>query len=82
MGCNINCCPFPCRYRRSVVVATNTCSPCGGNAWGGWSGCGPVCNPCNTGALYPTFNPVYTGCGWGCSPGFGWGVRSGPIYPY
>jgi hypothetical protein len=77
MACYNSCCPTPCRYRRTVVVATNTCSPCGGSGYGfpfagGYgAGCGVGCG---AGAVFPSFNPVYTNCGWANSGAFGWGV--------
>lgn len=93
MACYNSCCPTPCRYRRTVVVATNTCSPCGGGAgfvggcggfpyggYGGFGGCG--FGGCNAGAVFPSVNPIYTNCGWAGAGNFGWGVGVSPYGPY
>lgn len=75
MSCNTSCCPTPCRYRRTVVVATNTCSPCGNNGWGLYGGSFGGCGVgCNAGAVFPSFNPAYTNCGWAGAGNFGWGI--------
>ncbi len=91
MACYNSCCPTPCRYRRTVVVATNTCSPCGGGAYGygyGLGGCGYGYGAdCGygygvTGVVYPTVNPIYTNCGWAGAANFGWGINTQSYGPF
>lgn len=84
-NCN-PCCPIPFRYRRTVVVATNACNPCGFGGVLGGCGVGPYAGAFGVNAglgLGWGVGAVGLGVGAGCGVGnFGWGVSVSPYGPF
>lgn len=80
MACHNSCCPTPFRYRRTVVVATNSCNPCGfGGVLGPYGAVGPLGVNAGLGLGLGWGVNAAAGCGY---PGFGWGVSVAPYGPF